>query len=57
MGVNAVSEPYFAISASAPFSPIPLTPLMLSDASPIIAFTSTSCAGATPYSAVMRAGS
>ncbi len=41
--------PIAAISFSAVFSPIPLTPGMLSDWSPIKAFTSINSFGVTPY--------
>ena len=42
------SEPNVWISASAVFSPMPVTPGMLSELSPIRLFTSIICAGATP---------
>ena len=41
------------ISFNAVFSPIPFTPGILSDASPISAFTSISFSGVNPYSSLI----
>ena len=49
--------PNFEISASAVFSPMPGTPGMLSDESPIRLFTSMSWGGSMPYFSRMAAGS
>ena len=42
------TEPNSAISLMAPFSPMPLTPGTLSEASPMIASTSITCSGVVP---------
>jgi hypothetical protein len=42
------SEPNCVIRSRAPFSPMPGTPLTLSEVSPISASTSTTCSGGTP---------
>ncbi len=47
---HASTVPNRRTSSRAPFSPIPGTPGMLSDASPMRASTSTTCAGGTPNS-------
>ena len=46
-------EPYFFISSSAVFSPIPGTPGILSELSPISPLTSISCFGITPYFSII----
>ena len=43
------SEPKACTSERAVFSPMPFTPGMLSEVSPIRLFTSMSCLGARPY--------
>ena len=46
--IASSKEPYAVMIAVAVFSPIPATPGILSDASPISAFTSTNCSGLMP---------
>ena len=46
---TASSVPYWPISLSAVFSPMPGTPGMLSELSPISALMSTSPCGSVPY--------
>ena len=53
---NVSRLPAVWMSFSAVFSPIPGTPGMLSDVSPISALTSTNCAGVIPYSSKKRSG-
>ena len=53
---NVSRFPALWMSFSAVFSPMPGTPGMLSDVSPISALTSMNCIGVMPYSSVNRVG-
>ena len=50
-------EPYFFTRSNAVFSPIPGTPGMLSELSPINPLTSINCFGITPYFSIMACSS